>query len=357
MSSASVSTMSDRVFLLAPSCGLGGGIERYVETLESAFAGQGVEYRRFNLRGPGGAAHAGMFSQARGQLRADGVPTRLVVAHRALLPVASLLDREPAVTGISVICHGNEVWGRRPRARQRLENYLMKRSGVRLVAASAFTAGALCKVGTSTVLPPGLSPNWYRTLADASRLIRLPGPGLDVVTAFRLSQWRDKGLPELLDAVAALGRRDVHVTVCGSGKVPRELNELVGKRPSCSLRRGLSDQELASQLAAADLFVLATKTVPGRRTSGEGFGLVLLESQVAGTPVVAPASGGSRDAYLEGITGVSPAAEGSGPLASVLHGLLEDDSRRAQMAKQAAAWAQDAFDPERYAALAVSRLL
>lgn len=32
-----------RTFLRTPSRGLGGGIERYVETLESAFAVQGVE--------------------------------------------------------------------------------------------------------------------------------------------------------------------------------------------------------------------------------------------------------------------------------------------------------------------------
>jgi phosphatidyl-myo-inositol dimannoside synthase len=352
-----VSGSSDRVFLLAPSCGLGGGIERYVQTLEAAFAGQGVECRRFNLRAPGGVAHAGLFADARRHLRADGTRTRLVIAHCALLPVASLLGREPVVSGISVICHGNEVWGRRHRARQQLEISLMRRSRVRVVAASGFTAGALCKVGTSTVLPPGLSADWYRKLVDASSSIQLTGPGLELVTAFRLAQWRDKGLPDLLDAVAALDRPDVHVTVCGSGEIPGELRELIGKRPRCTLRPGLSDQELAIQLAAADLFVLATRTVPGRHSSGEGFGLVLLEAQVAGTPVVAPASGGCRDAYLEGISGVSPNAEGAQPLASVLRELLKDDSRLAQMGKQAAAWAREAFDPERYAALAISRLL
>jgi len=352
-----VSGESDRVFLLAPSCGLGGGIERYVQTLEGAFAGQGVECRRFNLRAPGGAAHASLFAEVRGQLRADEMRTRLVIAHCALLPVASLLDREPSVSGISVICHGKEVWGRRLRARQQLEICLMKRSRVRVVAVSGFTAGALSKVGTSTVLPPGLSRDWYQELVDASRSIQLTGPGLKLVTAFRLAQWRDKGLADLLDAVDALGRPDVHVTVCGSGEVPRELREVVSKRPRCTLRPSLSDQELARQLAAADLFVLATRTAPGRHPSGEGFGLVLLEAQVAGTPVVAPASGGSRDAYLEGITGISPNAEGVQPLASVLQVLLKDDTRLAQMGKQAAGWAREAFDPERYAALAVSRLL
>lgn len=349
--------MSDRVLLLAPSCGLGGGIERYAETLEAAFAGQGVECCRINLHGSGSGAHVRMLTEARRQLRVGAEPTRLVVMHRALLPLASLLEREPTVSGISAICHGSEIWGRRPGARQRLESHLMRRSSVRLVAVSSFTAGALCNIGTATVLPPGLSQNWYRALVDASGRVRLSTPGFHLVTAFRLTQWRDKGLPELLYAVAALGRSDVRVTVCGSGMVPRELHELTRKHPCCTLRPGINDQELASQLAAADLFVLATKTAPGRYSSGEGFGLVLLEAQVAGTPVVAPASGGSRDAYLEGFTGVSPTAEGVAPLAAVLRSLLDDDSRLMYMGKQAAAWAREAFDPDRYAVLAVSRLL
>ena len=83
-------------------------------------------------------------------------------------------------------------------------------------------------------------------------------------------------------------------------------------------RPGLSDRELARQLAGADLFVLATRSRGGRHTSGEGFGLVLLEAQVAGTPVVAPAHGGSHDAYIEGITGLAPMDETAGSLARVM---------------------------------------
>src|SRR5450759_2084986 len=82
----------DRVgqaLLMAPSRGRGGGIERYVETLEWAFAAQGVEYRRIDLHGSGLAAHVRLLAQSRHQLRASKAPARLIVAHRALLPAAS----------------------------------------------------------------------------------------------------------------------------------------------------------------------------------------------------------------------------------------------------------------------------
>ena len=65
-----------RVLLLTPSRGLGGGIERYVETLEWAFARQGVPYERIDLDRPGPAAQARMMIQARKLLRASPPPSR-----------------------------------------------------------------------------------------------------------------------------------------------------------------------------------------------------------------------------------------------------------------------------------------
>jgi phosphatidyl-myo-inositol dimannoside synthase len=345
------------ILLLTPSRGRGGGIERYVETLEWAFAAQGIEGRRIDLDGSGPAAHARMLAQCRLQLRNSKGPTRLIVVHRALLPVASLLSRERSVCGISVVCHGTEVWGDRFRARWLAENCLMRRPSIRVVAVSGFTAGALVGNGPVTVLPPGLSRGWFDTLVEASAAARAGEPGIHLVTAFRLADWRNKGLPELLSAVFALGRPDVHVSVCGSGRPPPELQRLIRHHSCCTLRAGLTDGELARQLAAADLFVLATRTRRGRHPSGEGFGLVLLESQVAGTPVVGPASGGSHDAYIERVTGVSPADETTGSLTKILDQLLKDPILLAQMGGRAAAWARECFAPERYASLAVARLL
>jgi phosphatidyl-myo-inositol dimannoside synthase len=127
--------------------------------------------------------------------------------------------------------------------------------------------------------------------------------------------------------------------------------------PWCGIRSGLSDGELARELAAADLFVLASQTSSGRQAAGEGFGLVLLEAQVAGTPVIAPAYGGSREAYIEGVTGVAPVDESAEVLMRTLHGLIKDPTRLAWMGRQASQWTRQAFAPERYPQLAVSRLL
>jgi len=343
--------------LLTPSRGLGGGIERYMDTVEWAFAERGVEYRRVDLRHSGAAAHARMLSEAREHLRVITAPARLVVAHRSLLPVAWLLARGGNACGISVVCHGIDVWGTRSLVRGRVENRLMRRPGVRIVAVSNFTAGALVGDCQATVLQPGLSREWFDTLVEASADAPVRHVGMHLATAFTLGQWRDKGLPELLAAVAALDRDDIRVTVCGGGDPPLELKRLVRQHPRCTLRPECTDWELAHELAKADLFVLATRTRGGRASFGEGFGLVLLEAQVAGTPVVGPAYGGSRDAYLDLVSGIAPANESAGELAKVLDQLLRDPARLADMGRRAAEWAQECFSPERYAPQAVARLL
>ena len=349
--------MSGRALLLTPSRGIGGGIERYVEALEWSFANQGVEYGRLDLQGAGAAAHFRLLAEARGQLRAWDTATRLVIAHRALLPVATLLARDRVVSGISVVCHGSDVWGMRRRPRWWVENRLMRRDGIRVIAVSSFTAGALSGCRQSSVLPPGLSRGWFDTLVKASGTASTSYPGIQVTTAFRLVDWRNKGLLGLMNAIGALDRPDVHLTVCGSGDPPPELQRHIRQREYCSLRPGLSDGELAAQLAGSDLFVLATRTRNGRNPSGEGFGLVLLEAQVAGTAVVAPAYGGSHDAYLDQVTGASPTDESEEALLRILASLLQDPDRLARMGRRAAEWTSEAFAPENYAPLAVARLL
>ena len=160
--------MTGRVLLLSPSRGLGGGIERYVATVEWAFAAEGIECRRLDLSGSGVRAHARLLAQGRVILRTEREPAPLVVAHRALLPVAALLARDSAVCGMSVVCYGSDVLGSRWRPRSNLERRLMRGAGVQVVACSNFTAGALMRDCRATVLLPALSREWSDTLAAAA---------------------------------------------------------------------------------------------------------------------------------------------------------------------------------------------
>jgi phosphatidyl-myo-inositol dimannoside synthase len=346
-----------QALLLAPSHGLGGGIERYLETLEWAFASSGIKSRRIDLERPGPRAHLRMLMDGRAALKKVAEPTRIVVGHRALLPVATLLAGMAIVRGITVVCHGSEAWDSRWRPRRIAERRLMRRPRVRVVAVSSFTAGSLASDCLATVLSPGLSPEWFEVLVGAARGHAGVGSGAKLMTVFRLASWREKGLPELILAIEDLGRTDIRLTICGNGEPPADLLQFIAGRRWCVLRHDVNDQELAGELASADLFVLATRTKWGRGASGEGFGIVLVEAQLAGVPVVVPAHGGGCDAYIDGVTGVAPTEETTAALSRTLAELLADRPRLAWMGERAHEWARQTFAPERYASLACRRLL
>ena len=350
--------MTATALLLAPSRGRGGGIERYVETIEWALGAHGVSCFRIDLAAPGMGGHARMLRECRRHFGpGDGIPDRLIVAHRSMVPAAALLTRRWRSSGISVICHGVEVWAARPRMRSAVEDRLMRRPQTRVVAVSNFTSGALFSECQTTILPPGLSATWFNILVEAANARPRREPGIHLMTTFRLADFRNKGLPQLLDAIARLDRADVRMTVCGSGQPPEDLRRLIGRYPWCTLLNGLGSDELALQFAAADLFVLASRTRRGKNASGEGFGMVLLEAQVAGTPVVGPAFGGSHEAFLHQVTGEAPVDETAEALSAVLDRLLKDPARLEQMGRQAAQWSRQCFAPDTYASRVVSALL
>ena len=104
-----------------------------------------------------------------------------------------------------------------------------------MVAISSFTAGVLGVGCHATILPPALSQKWFDTLV-ASTSSAHPTPGFHLATAFRLEAWQEKGLPQLIDAVVATGRNDIHLTICGSGNPPQELLRLLEGHSWCTLQ-------------------------------------------------------------------------------------------------------------------------
>lgn len=349
------------ILILSPSHGLGGGIERYAETVQLAFATTGRRTRRFDLRGPMRVSrlmsHLQIYARCSAALKSESARSHLIVLHRTLLPVAWLLARRRLICGLTVVCHGNEIWRRRLSVRNFLEDRILRSSSVQIVAVSSYTAGALAGKGPVRVLPPGLSVAWFNTLIQAAANPRNYSDDIRIVTAFRLSQWRDKGLRQILEAIGGLGMANVRLSICGVGPTPPDVAELIRAYPWCELNVDLPPSELARQFAEADLMVLATQARFGRNAYCESYGLVLAEAQVAGTGVVAPAFGGSRDAFITQRTGIMPTGQGPEELRAVLTDLVSDRMRLTEMGTEAAIWARSAFGPLEYARRAANVLL
>lgn len=340
------------VLLLSPSGGLGGGIERYLISVVVALEEAGATVVRIDLRGPDRPFTVGTRIWFAVRAVAAGLrhrqPAAVLVGHPRLLPVARAVVAVARARRAPVLFYGTDIFALSRGAAARLR----RGRAFFPVTISSYSAGALSWCGPAPVLPPVLDLDWRATLMAAGTdrgAGRSPSAPARLLTVFRLDEWESKGLPQLLTATAA--RRtvgDVRLVVAGRGPAPTTLRAAVGRQAGVKLVESPSDRALAGLYAEADLFALCTRTRTRSPYSGEGFGMVLTEAQLAGCPVIGPASGGSRDAYRESVTGRTPVDESAEALERVLVEMLADRDRLSAMGGAAVPAARAATDPDEH---------
>ncbi|MGC4787116.1 D-inositol-3-phosphate glycosyltransferase [Micromonospora sp. DT178] len=187
--------------------------------------------------------------------------------------------------------------------------------------------------------------NRDRVVVEARRRLGLPATGYVVAFVGRIQPLKAPDV--LIRAVAALRERDpvladeVTVVICGgpSGSGldrPTALMELAGTLGVtdrvCFLPPQTGD-DLPALYRAADLVAVPSYN--------ESFGLVALEAQACGTPVVAAAVGGLVTAVRDQVSGVLIDGHDPADWARTLGRLLPDRLHRADLARGAARHARN----------------
>ncbi len=165
-----------------------------------------------------------------------------------------------------------------------------------------------------------------------------------VLTVGRLQ--KRKGQDMLIRAIAAIRQRvpNVLYSIVGDGQERAALERLIaeqGLADHVELRGEPSDAALIECYQQCDLFVLPNRTVGG---DFEGFGMVLVEAQACGQPVIAGDSGGTRETMRVGQTGMIVDCTQPEPLAEAVFELLADGRRREQMGQAARQFVLSRFD-------------
>lgn len=119
--------------------------------------------------------------------------------------------------------------------------------------------------------------------------------------------------------VEACGKLDLPLKIAGTGP---ELKKLA---VSCKLKAEsflgwVSDEERVKLLQNARALIVASED--------EDFGITAVESQAAGTPVIAPASGGFLETVIDGETGVLYGGQGMVTVDSLIDALQKFDSSK-----------------------------
>ena len=168
----------------------------------------------------------------------------------------------------------------------------------------------------------GLPEDAY-LLLFVGRLQPLKAPDVLLRAAARLLQTR----PELRDRLV--------VAVVGgpSGSGTRQPRALQGLAADLGLTAGVRFVEPQPQDELPDWYRAADVTVVP--SYSESFGLVAIESQACGTPVVAAAVGGLRTAVADGVSGVLVDGHDPAAYAQVLADLSDDPARRRVLGRAA----------------------
>jgi phosphatidylinositol alpha-1,6-mannosyltransferase len=265
------------------------------------------------LMGPGIRARTGVPYVA----FTHGLEVSAVRAPGGWLPLRRIGDGAGAVTYVSRWCRGllEPAFGPRPR---------------------------------HVMLPPAVDPTEYHPGVLGAPARRRHGVGPDeplVVCVSRLVP--RKGQDVLIEGLGELRRRvpGARLMIVGGGPHEEPLRrqaEAAGVADHVVFTGMVTGEELPGCFAAADVFAMPCRE-RRRGLEVEAFGIVFIQAEAVGVPVVAGNIGGVPDSLVDGRTGVLVDGTDDAAVVDALAGLLGDDGRRRRMGEAAAELVAEGF--------------
>ncbi len=243
-----------------------------------------------------------------------------------------------ALTGVPYVCfvHGEDVNVALTSRELRLLTSSVLAHSRCVIATSTFTKQLLIddwkiKEAKIAMINPGVDTAFFApTAQEAQRPKRWQGKFV-LLTVGRLQQ--RKGQDMVLRALALLRATfpDLYYVIAGHGDDLERLTQLasdLGVADIVEFVGAIDDESLRTLYRNCDLFVLANRSV-GKDV--EGFGMVLLEAQACGKPVIAGMSGGTSDTMLVDESGFIVDCTSPDNLVDYIRMLIRDPVKRERM--------------------------
>jgi len=159
-----------------------------------------------------------------------------------------------------------------------------------------------------------------------------------------------KGVHVLLRAFRQIADRHpgAELRIAGDGPLRDEIESTIRDWGLRATLLGNCDRErILSEMHEAR--ILCLPSITASNGDAEGFGMVLLEGQSCGLPVITSARGGAEEGIIHGSTGFAIPEGDAGALAGHLDQLLGDPSLLASMSAAAASFVRSNFDIRQHA--------
>jgi phosphatidylinositol alpha-1,6-mannosyltransferase len=259
-----------------------------------------------------------------------------LVASAWVLGVLRLL---PWVTR-AVYVHGEEITTRDDYDARQERRRRALLAAHHVVVVSRFTAAAVAELlgeaarGRIRLIENGVDIARFRPLPRPPELVAQYGlAGCFVfVSVCRLLE--KKGIDQAIRAFADVAAHypDSRYLVVGEGPYRAALETLAaacGVADRVRFSGAVTDDELVEHYALGDVFVMPNRRLANGDT--EGFGLVFLEANACGLPVIAGSDGGSTDAVRHGVNGLLVDGHSVAAIARAMLRLREDAGLRERL--------------------------
>ncbi len=247
-----------------------------------------------------------------------------------------------------IYVHGEEISTRTSydQAGQRRRRALADADGI--VAVSRFTRDALMDglgvpAGKIQLISNGVDLDRFNVVPRAAHLVDRYGlAGRRVLlTVGRL--YARKGVDKVIEALPWILQDipDLVYLIIGEGTYRSALETLVAEHrleDHVIFAGSVADHELNAHYSIADVFIMANRELPDGDT--EGFGLVFLEANACGVPVVAGRAGGSTDAVTDRVNGLVIDGTSVTEIAAAVVSLFSDNDLRQHLIAQGRAVAE-----------------
>ena len=283
------------------------------------------------------------------RVRAEKIE-QVLVGHLLPLGTAALAVKIFLKFEYSVILHGMDLGMALARPRKKRLARLILKNAACVIAGNRFTAdlavGLTGQPEKIQVVNPGVEAD--RPVSGKERLQELKNKfGLQnetvLLTVGRLVRRKGadmviKSLPYVLEKMPA-----VRYFIVGNGPDYGYLKQKIDKyglAGAVMIVTDADDGERNCWYDLCDIFLM-----PARAEGGnfEGFGIVYLEANIAGKPVIAGRSGGVPDAVLDGATGVLVNPNDKHEIAEAIIRLVSDRELRERLGRQGRARALEEF--------------